>query len=174
MPHRLILIVTKFQLPPPTHLGTVVKNILEGHHAPSPCQIGLSYHQEQLFFINFSPFENKVFSPDIHDNKPAMFKFFTDSVRPLRHILYQRSQYSTFDCPNRTNVMIITLGNRIPGRFKISKANVKVQRSKRHQRKQNKINILQLLLAVVQRVKHCIGTKHRSLSRTDVFKIQAP
>ena len=31
MPNRLILKVTKFQLPPPTRLGTVVKNILGGH-----------------------------------------------------------------------------------------------------------------------------------------------
>ena len=38
MLHRLILKVTKFQLPPPKRLGTVVKNILGGHHGP-PCQI---------------------------------------------------------------------------------------------------------------------------------------
>ena len=36
MPHRLILKVAKFQLPPPKRLGTVVKNILGGHHAPPP------------------------------------------------------------------------------------------------------------------------------------------
>ena len=38
MPHRLILKVTKFQLPPPKRLGTVVKNILRGggHHGPPP------------------------------------------------------------------------------------------------------------------------------------------
>ena len=40
MLNRLILKVTKFQLPSPKCLGTVVKNILGGHHAP-PCQIGL-------------------------------------------------------------------------------------------------------------------------------------
>ena len=34
MPHRSILKVTKFQLPPPKRLGTVVKNILGGHHGP--------------------------------------------------------------------------------------------------------------------------------------------
>ena len=33
--------VTKFQLPPPKRLGTVVENILGGHHA-TPCQIGLN------------------------------------------------------------------------------------------------------------------------------------
>ena len=36
MPHRLILKVTKFQLPPSKRLGTMVKNILGGHHAPPP------------------------------------------------------------------------------------------------------------------------------------------
>ena len=36
MPHRLILKVTKFQLPPPKRLVTVVKNILGGHHGPPP------------------------------------------------------------------------------------------------------------------------------------------
>ena len=36
MLNRLILKVTKFQLPPPKRLGTVVKNILGGHHAPPP------------------------------------------------------------------------------------------------------------------------------------------
>ena len=41
MPHRLILKVTKFQLPPPKRLGTVVKNILGAIMAP-PCQIGLN------------------------------------------------------------------------------------------------------------------------------------
>ena len=39
MLNRLILKVTKFQLPPPKRLGTVVKNIL-GDIMP-PCQIGL-------------------------------------------------------------------------------------------------------------------------------------
>ena len=34
MLNRLILKVTKFQLPPPKRFGTVVKNILGGHHAP--------------------------------------------------------------------------------------------------------------------------------------------
>ena len=34
MLNRLILKVTKFQLPPPKRLGTVVKNILGGHDGP--------------------------------------------------------------------------------------------------------------------------------------------
>ena len=44
MLNRLILKVTKFQLPPPKRLGTVVKNILGGHQGPPPppCQIGLT------------------------------------------------------------------------------------------------------------------------------------
>ena len=41
MLHGLILKVTQFQLPSPKRLSTVVKNILGGHHAPPPCQIGL-------------------------------------------------------------------------------------------------------------------------------------
>ena len=42
MLNKLIFKVTKFQLPPAKRLGTVVKNILGGHHAPPPpCQIGL-------------------------------------------------------------------------------------------------------------------------------------
>ena len=43
MLNRLMVKVTKFQLLPPKRLGTVVKNILGGHHAlpPPPCQIGL-------------------------------------------------------------------------------------------------------------------------------------
>ena len=42
MLHRLILKVTKLQLPPPKRLSTVVKNILGGHHAPLLCQIRLN------------------------------------------------------------------------------------------------------------------------------------
>ena len=34
MLNRLILKVTKFQLPPAKRLGTVVKNILRDHHGP--------------------------------------------------------------------------------------------------------------------------------------------
>ena len=36
MPHRLILKVTKFQLPPLKRLGTVVKNIFGGPSCPPP------------------------------------------------------------------------------------------------------------------------------------------
>ena len=41
MLNRLILKITMFELPPPKRLGTVVKNILGGHHGPPPRQIGL-------------------------------------------------------------------------------------------------------------------------------------
>ena len=50
MLNRLVLKVTKFQLPPPKRLGTVVKNILGGHHGP-PCQIGLN----SFWFAIFVP-----------------------------------------------------------------------------------------------------------------------
>ena len=45
MLHRLILKVTKFQLPPPERLSTVVKNIL-----PS-CQTGLTDPQKMALII---------------------------------------------------------------------------------------------------------------------------
>ena len=50
MLNRLMLKVTKFQLPPPKRLGTVVKNILGGHHAtPPPGQIGLNISRNNLY-----------------------------------------------------------------------------------------------------------------------------
>ena len=49
MLHRLMLKVSKFQLPPPKRLSTVVKNILGGHHAP-PCQIGLTLFRPGFFY----------------------------------------------------------------------------------------------------------------------------
>ena len=59
MLNRLILKVTKFQLPPPKRLGTVVKNIFGGYHALPPCQIGLRYIEiiekriERQFGVSF-------------------------------------------------------------------------------------------------------------------------
>ena len=51
MLNRLILKATKFQLPPPKRLGTVVKNILGRHHAPlPPSQIGLRLLTDVRFF----------------------------------------------------------------------------------------------------------------------------
>ena len=42
MLHGSMLKVTKFQVPPPKRFGRVIKNILGGHHASPPCQIGLN------------------------------------------------------------------------------------------------------------------------------------
>ena len=56
MLNRLILKVTKFQLPPSKRLGTVVKNILGGHHAPPPCQIRL----KEIFFNLMNRSRNEV------------------------------------------------------------------------------------------------------------------
>ena len=51
MLHRLILKVTKFQLPPQKRFGTVVKNILGGPSWP-PCQIGLKEWLQAFFYLN--------------------------------------------------------------------------------------------------------------------------
>ena len=50
MLNRLILKVTKFQLPPPKRLGTVVKNILGGG------QIGLKKDSFAIFVFMFKNF----------------------------------------------------------------------------------------------------------------------
>ena len=56
MLNRLILKVTKFQLPPPKRLGTVVKNILEGGIMPPPPMSNrvnkLGKHREKTFHTN--------------------------------------------------------------------------------------------------------------------------
>ena len=56
MLHRLILKVTKFQLPPPKHLGTVAKNILGGYHA-FPL---MSNRVNGLFFVLSSHVTSKM------------------------------------------------------------------------------------------------------------------
>ena len=48
---------------------------------------------------------------------------------------------------------------------------LKVQWPDRDQRKLKKTNMAQCFLAVVQKVKYCIGTKSLSLSRPNTFKI---
>ena len=52
MLRTLILKVTKFQLPHPKRLGTVLKNIM-GAIMPPPCQIGLKIEMQmhRLFFV---------------------------------------------------------------------------------------------------------------------------
>ena len=58
-------------------------------------------------------------------------------IQNMRKSLYQRGQYAAFDRPNKTEVMIITLGKSVTmGDLKISKTDVKVrwlagQRSKK-------------------------------------------
>ena len=54
MLNRLILKVTKFQLPPPKRLGTVVKNILGGPSCPpmSNRVNKLGKHREKTFHTN--------------------------------------------------------------------------------------------------------------------------
>ena len=50
----------------------------------------------------------------------------------MTYLLNQHSQYSAFDRPNKTAVMIITLRKWVTmGDLKISKTDVKVQRSKK-------------------------------------------
>ena len=49
MLNRLILKVTKFQLPPPKRLGTVAKNILGCHHGPNPCQVANMQNDSKAF-----------------------------------------------------------------------------------------------------------------------------
>ena len=59
MLHRLILKVTKFQLPPIKRLSTVIKNIfLEGGGGGGgcqmpPCQLGLTHHILSQAIISF-------------------------------------------------------------------------------------------------------------------------
>ena len=52
MLHRLILKVTKFQLPPPKRLSTVVNSIFaRWHHDPPSCQIGLSLLIHLVYYL---------------------------------------------------------------------------------------------------------------------------
>ena len=59
----------------------------------------------------------------------------------MTYLLYQHSQYAAFDCPNKTDVMIITLEKSDNlGDLKISKVDVKVQWEDRDKRKMKKTN----------------------------------
>ena len=79
----------------------------------------------------------------------------------VTYFWYQHSQYAAFDRLNKTEAMIITLGKSVTmGDLKISKTDVKVQWLDREQRKLKKTNMAWWFLIVVQRVKHCIGTKN--------------
>ena len=54
MLNGLILKVTKFQLPPPKHLGRVVKNIFGGHHGP-PMSNRVNPNWSRLFLLFEGP-----------------------------------------------------------------------------------------------------------------------
>ena len=74
MLNRLILKVTKFQLPPPKSLGTVVKNILGGYHALPPCQIGLKKKYAVLLRkIQSNHFNNCPSQKTIIRNSQSLF-----------------------------------------------------------------------------------------------------
>ena len=58
MLNRLILKVSKFQLPPPKRSGTVLKNIWGGPSCPPPtCQIGLRFGA-----LQFDPLHDEFIS----------------------------------------------------------------------------------------------------------------
>ena len=62
----------------------------------------------------------------------------------VTYLLYEHSQYAAFDRPNKTEVMIITLGKSVAmGDLKISKTDVNVQWLDREQRKLKKTNMAQ-------------------------------
>ena len=129
MSHRLILKVTKFQLPPPKRLGTVVKNILWGAiMPPPPCQIGLKLH------INKSRFHCGLsgLSSDSHlyfHQKYASFLFFlhhpttaqgiklklsASKDTPLRHFLQVKPVCYILSCCHGNKITKGTLQNLAP------------------------------------------------------------
>ena len=60
----------------------------------------------------------------------------------VTYLLYGHSQYAAFDRPNKTEVMIKTLGKSVAmGDLKISKTDVNVQWLDREQRKLKKTNM---------------------------------
>ena len=75
MLNRLILKVTKFRLPHPKRLSTVIKNILGSHHGPQ-CQIGLSIMMDHLsMLINYHnrPFVHMLIN---YHNRPFVHTTF--------------------------------------------------------------------------------------------------
>ena len=92
--------------------------------------------------------------------------------RPLWHIFYINVVNTSLLIARIKSMWQYPRDIGYQGDLKISKAEVKVWRSNRDQRKLKKINMVQWLLAVVQKVKHCFGNKNQSLSRPDVFIIQ--
>ena len=102
MLNRLILKVTKFHLPPPKRLGTVVKNILGDHHGP-PCQIGLMSPPPPL---------SSFLSPVLHNlvsNIPTAppYCIFTKSLLILK--LHLGEDLSTAHSPFQNQISAIQL-----------------------------------------------------------------
>ena len=62
----------------------------------------------------------------------------------VTYLLYEHCQHAAFDRPNKTEVMIITLGKSVSmGDLKISKTDVNVQWLDREQRKLKNTNMAQ-------------------------------
>ena len=63
----------------------------------------------------------------------------------VTYLLYEHSEYAAFDLPNKTEVMIITLGKSVAmGDLKISKTDVNVQwLDRQRQRKLKETNMAQ-------------------------------
>ena len=60
----------------------------------------------------------------------------------IAYLLYEHGQYAAFNRPNKTEVMIITLGKSVEmGDLKISKTDVNVQWLDMEQRKLKKTNM---------------------------------
>ena len=62
----------------------------------------------------------------------------------VTYLFYEHTQYASFDRPNKTEVIIITLGKSVAmGDLKILKTDVNVQWLDREQRKLKKTNMAQ-------------------------------
>ena len=95
MPHRLILKVTKFQLPPLKRLGTVVKNILGGHHAPPPCQMGLNHAEILISNVQISA-STKIDGVDLSSNRQLRSKERGKSICFLADCVQSQNTNHTF------------------------------------------------------------------------------
>ena len=85
MLNRLILKVTKFQLPPPKRLGTVIENILGAiMPPPPPCQIGLNGQK----YLRSVP-------EDLISNKQKRTKRICQERRRYGHYKTLRPYFST-------------------------------------------------------------------------------
>ena len=103
MLNRLILKVTKFQLPPPKHLGTVVKNILGGHHAPPMSNMVKAYDSKhyKLTHCGVNPEKYSDRSFDVQTEQSEMQMKYKTSRLNLQG-------NETLASPNRENVAQVT------------------------------------------------------------------